>query len=205
MHCMYLRCFASETYGPEIRFNMSLDTLYVGYPFDEGGFRFLKSPSHTEMVRLEKLAISETTGRTLDEDWFGDAYWTKLTLWIEKLIGLNDILTVMDVGLPLYCHAEHLRDDLHHPSWHPVPSVEERQEMEEELARFDQVLEEIEDGSPSTPTYMEMFEKFPAESVRRLQYREQDIPEPDSDHIYLEWITKTRPVFGWSRDRKSVV
>lgn len=199
---MYPRCFASETHGPEIRFNMSLDTLYVDYPFDEGFFRFLKSLSHKEIVRLQRLAISETAGHILGEDCFGDAYWTKLGPWIEKLIGLNEILTVMDVCVPLYCQAQYLGEELDYPSPHPVPSAQERQKIEEELARFDRVVEEIDDEFLSTQTYMEIFEEFPADLVRRLQYREQDIPKPWSDRIFDEWTSRTRPVFGWPRPRQ---
>lgn len=111
---LYPLCFASETHGPRVRFNLSLDILYVGSHFRYFLIRFLACFSLEEMTHLERLAINENIVRD-GSDRFGNADWNDLGARIEKLTGLKDLMTVLDIRMLVLRCTDALHDEFDDP------------------------------------------------------------------------------------------
>lgn len=124
-----------------------------------------------------------------DSDWMAYGHWRKLGTWMEKIPGLKDIMTVHDITKVLDYYAENILDP-------PCAKL------------CEQVYEEFCDNSGK---YVEFFDSFPDELVKRCKLSEEDIPEAGSDSEHRgssqeAWIEKRiRPVFGWWRKKYPAV
>jgi hypothetical protein len=107
---LYPKCFASKLYGPRVRFNLALDTLYLDDLTDPDECKdFLENLSGVEAGRLENLAFTDMPGLPDDDD---ESYeiWENLDSWLmEKLPGLKTILSGNEIGKSLEWVADNLR------------------------------------------------------------------------------------------------
>lgn len=184
---MYPLCFASESSKPVIRFNFSLDTLYIDETFDKHLFDFLERLSPSEIVRLEIIAISDKAGYALDkDDKKGRKYWARLGTYIEKLSGLKNILTVH--SLPSILRA------------HYTAEMKIGQSARAELW----YRTSVQYSSTKDPG-MQLFEDIPPPVAQRLiQWLDmtiKEIPIAGDGSVHRgrgDWVDKrTKPVFGW--------
>lgn len=184
---LYPLCFAADSSRPMIRFNFSLDTLYIDDTFGEYVFDFLENLKPIEMARLKLIAISDKVGYDLhDTDKKGHAYWARLGGCIERLSGLKTILTV-----------------------HHLPSILRGQYnaalKQGQHARAELWYRISVDYSSTKDRGMHLFEDIPCQVAQRLCQRlhlkAEEMPVAGNGSVHRgrgDWVDKrTKPVFGW--------
>lgn len=171
---LYPLCFPSETNDAGIRFNFSLDTLYINDDLDLVYHRFMGMLQPTEVSSIKYLALCDSAGyREHSEAW--DEYWEHLGKSIKNLPALKEFTIVVDALAPVDI------DDL--PQSHPAVEVVERYYKGEDVTRAIMFSEE-----------------YPDEIRRRVQIPEDEL----DDEIFSQhpeqnsWVQeRARLVWGW--------
>ncbi|KAE8443891.1 hypothetical protein EG329_001300 [Mollisiaceae sp. DMI_Dod_QoI] len=115
---LYPLCFGSYSAGSQIRFNFSLDTLYIDEKMERYFFHFLERFTSKDLAKVEKLAIADRIGiesrhtytwEEYEQSMVGmismigiqrpdpyQGYWETMGESINKLTELKEIFIVND-------------------------------------------------------------------------------------------------------------
>ncbi|CZR54193.1 uncharacterized protein PAC_04076 [Phialocephala subalpina] len=92
----YPLCFTTGSHDPRIRFNFSLDTLYLDNKVTQYSFDLFKNFNTTEKSKLENLAVMEMYGINDQGSGVWDANWGALGIEMNKLAGVKELFHVID-------------------------------------------------------------------------------------------------------------
>lgn len=178
----YSLYFASEPRDAAVRFNFSLDTLYIDRGFEDTIAHFMNHLSTVEATKAERIGIAHMFALEGDEDdnWTGDEIWTKLEGWLDKFTGLKEKpMIARDVGS--------------HANFAAYAYVNT-------LARMNE-LKDLGLVAQDENKSVELHENYPDELVRRFNFVGDEIPEGSNRVYQWRWIErKMRVVWGWRRE-----
>lgn len=169
----YPLCFSASTHGPRIRFNLSLDTLYVDNMITQYGLDLFKNFNATELSKLEKLAVMEMYGHDGQGFAVWDANWAALGIEINRLVGIKELFHVVNASMVF----------LYTPTIPGGPDP-----LERTLYKKFGCIRYRERG-------VEFYEEYPKEVARLINYPE------DKLGLYTEhkvqWAKKPKLIWGW--------
>ncbi|KAF8855229.1 hypothetical protein BDZ45DRAFT_510100 [Acephala macrosclerotiorum] len=172
---LYPLCFSSKTHGPGIKFNLSLDILYLDGCFDQRVYRtnhqqlfmpsdlriygFLESLSPVEVTNLQNIAVSDAAGFSmLRNDTKTYKYWNQLEVLLQRLTGPRNILTVHEIAETL---------DL-------LAMTAELNDMSNRAAILDKAYDRY--SCNAKDRCLELFDDFPADLVKEIGLLDHEVP-----------------------------
>lgn len=174
---------------------MTLDTLYINHIFDHVLFRFIDSCSPAEKVQLRKIAIVDKVGQwgNLNK---AEKYWKEMGTQLEKLTGLQEILTAHDISRTLVAAASEIEDDEIYPYPVSYPVSDTNLQLRRDVGWKYCVTE--------LGRCVELFDEFPQELAQECQWPEgEDMPVAGSRSKHIgngDWVDKrTKAVHCWQR------
>ncbi|KAF8855593.1 hypothetical protein BDZ45DRAFT_793208 [Acephala macrosclerotiorum] len=170
---LYPLCFKSISYGAYVRFNFSLDTLYVDQGLGRFAVPLLINHKFMEAPRLQKIAVSEKIYHS-KFPMLSDINWDSLIETLSSIASLKHTEVVVNVTSIL------ASPQLPHSS---------------ELAIVKQQISD-EFGSDYHNKGVELYENYPQELADRLGYTD------DQTVLYTElekdWVKENaKLVWGW--------
>lgn len=94
---LYPYCFSSRSKSPAIRFNFSLDTLFLAGLFDGTALHLLDILTDKELFNIRHVAVDEICGWDDQDANAQPIFWSNLEKSINAFTGLKDLRVVLDV------------------------------------------------------------------------------------------------------------